>query len=64
MYDVYSHLAFAVGRSDVNTTIINGVVVMKDRQVLTVDENQVMAQVRKIGGEIKKWLVRQMLMSN
>jgi 5-methylthioadenosine/S-adenosylhomocysteine deaminase len=64
IYDVYSHLAFAVGRADVNTTIINGVLVMRDRQVLTVSENEVMAQVRKIGGEIEKWMVRQVVMSN
>ncbi|MCJ7533775.1 MAG: amidohydrolase [Anaerolineales bacterium] len=64
MYDVYSHLAFAVGRADVNTTIVNGVLVMRDRQVLSVDETQVMDQVRKIGREIGKWLVHQRVLYN
>jgi 5-methylthioadenosine/S-adenosylhomocysteine deaminase len=56
LYDVYSHLAFAVGRADVNTSIINGRVVMKDRQLLRVDEKQIMAKVRELSGDIRNWL--------
>ena len=56
MYDVYSHLAYAVGRSDVDTVVIGGRPVMRDRQMLTVNEDEVIAHVREIGGEIKHWL--------
>jgi 5-methylthioadenosine/S-adenosylhomocysteine deaminase len=64
MYDVYSHLAYAVGRADVNTTIINGSLIMRNRQMLTVDENQVIAKVKKIGGKIADWLVKQTVLYN
>jgi 5-methylthioadenosine/S-adenosylhomocysteine deaminase len=64
LYDVYSHLAYAVGRADVSTTIINGSLIMKDRQMLTVDENQVISKVRIFGGKIADWLVRQTALYN
>ena len=59
LYDVYSHLAYAVGRSDVNTTMVNGVLLMKERRLLTVDEAQVVAQVQELGQTINHWLVEQ-----
>jgi len=56
MYDVHSLLVYAVGRADVDTVLINGRPVMRDRQLLTVDEAEVIARVREIGGEIQRWL--------
>jgi len=38
---LYSHLVFAANGSCVDTTIIDGKVVMEDRRLLTVDEDQV-----------------------
>lgn len=55
MYDVYSHLAYAVGRADVISTVVNGVVLMRDRDLITIDENEVIAQVNRIGYEINTW---------
>jgi len=38
MYDVYAQLAYALKGSDVETVIIGGRVVMRDKKLLTVDE--------------------------
>ncbi|CAF1232328.1 unnamed protein product [Didymodactylos carnosus] len=42
-----SHLVFAANGSCVNTTIINGQIVMRDRKLLTVDENLVVTEANK-----------------
>jgi 5-methylthioadenosine/S-adenosylhomocysteine deaminase len=47
MYDVYAQLAYALKGSDVKTVIINGQLVMRDRKVLTVNEEQAMAKARE-----------------
>jgi len=46
MYDVYAQLAYALKGSDVETVVIGGRVVMRDRKVLTVKEEEVMAKAR------------------
>jgi 5-methylthioadenosine/S-adenosylhomocysteine deaminase len=56
MYDVYSHLAYAVGRSDVTTTIINGRLVMRNRRLLTLDEDEVVGNAREVSRQISQWL--------
>jgi 5-methylthioadenosine/S-adenosylhomocysteine deaminase len=52
LYDVYSHLVYAVGRDDVSTVLINGQVVMRNRQLLTIDEEATMAEVRAMAQRI------------
>lgn len=52
LYDIYSHLVYAVDRGDVTTVIIDGRVVMEDRQLLTVDEQELFARVREMATEI------------
>ncbi len=47
MYDVYAQLAYALKASDVETVIIGGHVVMRDRKLLTVDEEAAMAKARE-----------------
>jgi 5-methylthioadenosine/S-adenosylhomocysteine deaminase len=47
MYDVYAQLAYALKGGDVETVVIGGRVVMRDRKVLTVNEEQVMAKARE-----------------
>jgi 5-methylthioadenosine/S-adenosylhomocysteine deaminase len=47
MYDVYAQLAYALKGSDVETVVIGGRVVMRDRKVLTVNEPEVMARARE-----------------
>jgi 5-methylthioadenosine/S-adenosylhomocysteine deaminase len=46
MYDVYSQLAYALKASDVETVVIGGRIVMRDRRLLTVDESAVLARAR------------------
>ncbi len=53
MYHEYSHLVYAVAGADVDTVLINGRVVMRNRRVLTIDENQTMERVQEISARIK-----------
>lgn len=52
LYNIYSHLAYAVNKADVSTVIIEGQVVMRDRQLLTVDERELLAKAREMAAEI------------
>ncbi len=47
MYDLYAQLAYALKGSDVETVVIGGRVVMRDRKLLTVNEEEVMAKARE-----------------
>jgi 5-methylthioadenosine/S-adenosylhomocysteine deaminase len=44
MYDIYAQLAYALKASDVETVIIGGRVVMRDRKLLTVNEGEATAK--------------------
>ncbi|HOK07111.1 MAG TPA: amidohydrolase [Syntrophales bacterium] len=54
MYNPYSHLVYAVCGSDVETVVIDGRVVMRNRRLLTIDEEEVMERVNGIAEEIKR----------
>jgi 5-methylthioadenosine/S-adenosylhomocysteine deaminase len=54
LYNEYSHLVYAACGADVDTVIINGKLVMENRTLLTVNEMDVMQQVREIAVTIKK----------
>ena len=54
MYNVYSHLVYAASAADVTLVIINGRVVMRNRELLTMDVERVMADVRAIAKKIKQ----------
>jgi 5-methylthioadenosine/S-adenosylhomocysteine deaminase len=56
MYDEYSHLVYAVGGSDVETVLISGKIVMRNRRLLTIDEEEAMRRVRMIAMGVKKSL--------
>jgi 5-methylthioadenosine/S-adenosylhomocysteine deaminase len=47
MYEVYAQLAYALKGSDVETVVIGGRVVMRDRKLLTVNEEEAMAKARE-----------------
>ena len=53
MFDVYSHLAYAAGRDDVETVVIHGRLVMRNRSLSTVNEKDILAQVRAIALQIQ-----------
>jgi len=46
MFDIYAQLAYALKGSDVETVVIGGRVVMRDRKLLTVNEEQAMTKAR------------------
>ena len=53
MYDVYAQLAYALKGSDVETVIIGGRVVMRDKKLLTLDESAVIAKAREFKNKIE-----------
>lgn len=56
MYDVYSHLVYAIKGSHVKTVVIDGSVVLRDRKMTTLDENAVMEKAREIQERIRESL--------
>jgi len=56
MYNPYSHLVYAVNGSDVSTVFIHGKMVMKDRKLLTLNENEAMQRVCLIAERVKESL--------
>ena len=54
LYNVYSQLVYATKASDVETVIVNGKVLMEDRQVRTLDAEAVKADARALRDQIRK----------
>ena len=52
LYDVYSHLVYVVKGANVSDVVIEGQVVMKNRELLTVDVVEVMEKAREIQARI------------
>jgi 5-methylthioadenosine/S-adenosylhomocysteine deaminase len=52
MYDPYSLLVYAARPSDVRTVLIEGRFIVKDREILTVDESEIMSRVRQMAIEL------------
>lgn len=52
MYNVYSQIVYALKASDVETVVIGGKIVMRDRRVLTINEPEVLAKAREFGRKI------------
>jgi 5-methylthioadenosine/S-adenosylhomocysteine deaminase len=53
MYNPVSHLVYAVRGSDVTHVVINGRVVMEDSRLTSLDEQQVMADIRQVAVKIR-----------
>jgi len=53
MYDVYAQIAYSLKGSDVETVMIGGRVVMRDRKLLTIDEPKVLEKAREYGKSVK-----------
>ncbi len=58
LYDVYSHLVYVTKGASVQTTIVHGRVVMRDRRMLTVNEDDVMARTLSLQQQVLKTLGR------
>jgi 5-methylthioadenosine/S-adenosylhomocysteine deaminase len=53
LYNIYSHLVYAASAADVTLNVINGRVVMRNRELITLDVERIMAEVRKIAKKIR-----------
>src|SRR6266853_1374499 len=56
MYNVYSHLAYALKGSDVTDVMVNGKPIVRDRRMLTLDARSIMAKAAEYQERIKKSL--------
>ena len=56
MYNPYSHLVYAARGNDVSHSIINGRLVMEERELLTIDVNEIMTRARDKSRKILEWL--------
>ena len=54
MYDPVSHLVYVTRGDDVRTTIVNGRVLMKDRQVRTLNRTEVIADANRLAQRIRE----------
>ena len=58
MYNVYSQLVYALKANDVRTVIIGGKIVMEDRQMLTLNESEILAKARDYQKQIASSLAK------
>ncbi len=56
LYNPFSHLVYSARGQDVSHTIVNGRVIMENRQLLTLDLDEVMARAREKAEQVKAWL--------
>jgi 5-methylthioadenosine/S-adenosylhomocysteine deaminase len=56
LYDVYSQLVYATKGAQVDTVIVNGRIVLEDRQMRTLDAAEVLKQARRIQAQITNFL--------
>jgi 5-methylthioadenosine/S-adenosylhomocysteine deaminase len=56
LYDVYSHLVYAIKGAHVKTVLVDGEVILRDRKMTTLDEEAVMAKAREIQKRIQESL--------
>ena len=53
LYNPFSHVVYSASGADVLTSIIGGQVVMRNRRLLSIDLNEIMGEVRRIGAAIR-----------
>lgn len=53
LYDVYSHVVYALKGSDVRDVMVNGRLVVRDAQPLTLDSKQVIAKAEEFGRRVR-----------
>ncbi len=54
MYNPVSHLVYVSKGADVQNTIVNGRVLMRDRKVMTLDESRVLADARAMAEKVRQ----------
>jgi 5-methylthioadenosine/S-adenosylhomocysteine deaminase len=58
LYNPFSHLVYSAGAHDVTHSIIDGRLVMEDRELLTVDVEAVMERARRYAADVMSWVGR------
>ncbi|MEN6351593.1 MAG: amidohydrolase [Syntrophomonas sp.] len=53
-YDILANIVYSAQAADVKTVIIDGKIVMEDREIKTLDEEEILKQARKIGERLVK----------
>jgi 5-methylthioadenosine/S-adenosylhomocysteine deaminase len=53
MYDPLSHLVYVTRGDDVRTTIVNGRVLMRDRNVLTLNKDAVLSEAKAYAAKVQ-----------
>ena len=54
MYDPMSHLVYVTRGDDVRTTVVNGKVLMRDRQLKTLDRATVIADANRLAAKVRE----------
>jgi 5-methylthioadenosine/S-adenosylhomocysteine deaminase len=54
-FDPYSLLVYTVGRENVDTVLINGRIILKAGKIVSIDENEVLDEVQKLGSQIQEF---------
>ncbi|MEW6381763.1 MAG: amidohydrolase [bacterium] len=54
LYNLYSHLVYTFNGADVNSVIVNGTLLMRNRKFLHLDEDQLLERIVDLSGEITK----------
>jgi 5-methylthioadenosine/S-adenosylhomocysteine deaminase len=54
IYDIYSHITYAMRPSDIETVIVNGRIVVENRRLKTIDEEEILAKARAWRKKIKE----------
>ena len=55
-YDVISHLVYVADEQDVSTVVVDGRILMQDKEILTIDTARVSAQAKELAARIEKAL--------
>ena len=53
-YDVISHLVYVADEQDVTTVVVDGKVLMKDKEILTIDTERVTKEAKELAAKIQK----------
>jgi len=53
LYNVYSQIVYALKGGDVRDVMVNGRLVVRDRQALTLDARQVLAKAKELGARVR-----------
>ncbi len=54
LYDIYSHITYSMRSSDIDTVMVNGKIVVNNRTMTTLDEEEVLSKAREWGKKIRE----------